>query len=249
MKILYWNELLNNNTPYFSKGCGISIGSFDGLHKGHRLLLSSLKQAAQKNNILCGCFTFYRPLPSIKKNNEYSGDISTLSQRLQLFEELGMDFVIIAEFNRDFAKNTGTQFLELLINHCNLKLLAEGVDFRCGYKGATGVSEIKEFCTKNNLQAIFVEPVFYQDGDVTQRVSSSNIRALIQKGCFSLVKDLLQRNYQLDLSAFKNNEIQKSDIIQVLPFSGIYKNEKDVTLKIDENSLKLSSYVTNFCFQ
>ena len=231
MKIFYWNDLINKKgDEFFLSKTGISIGSFDGLHKGHRVLLNSLVENCKKNQFKSGVVSFLRPLPSIKHSGDYSGDISTLSQRLALFETLGIDFVILVDFDNSFASLKGVDFFDLLVKYCNLSLLAEGVDFRCGYKGATDVSAIKYWANQNNVQCVFVNPVFYMEGtDEEERVSSSFIRQMIQKGFFTTVCNLLQRPFELDLET-----INQTGNTQVLPHDGIYsvKDEKNELQRI-----------------
>ena len=215
MKIFYWNDLQNQKDDFFSATkTGISIGSFDGLHKGHRVLLKTLVENCSKNKWKSGVVTFERPLPSIKHSSDYSGDISTLSQRLSLFESLGIDFVVIADFTEDFASLKGVDFLSLLVKQCNMAFLAEGVDFRCGYKGATDTSAIKYWASQNKVQCQFVNPVFYMEGtDQEERISSSFIRQMVQKSFFTTVCQLLERPYEIDLETIK--KIGKCN--QVLP--------------------------------
>ena len=240
MKIFNWPEITNTQRnadadAFFSAGTGISTGSFDGLHKGHRVLLNTLTDQCKKNQLLPGIVTFTRPLPSIKHSQDYQGDISTLQQRLDLFESMGISFVIVVDFDQDFAALSGTQFFELLVKHCNMKLIAEGVDFRCGYKGATDTQAISYFCRQNNIMPFFVPPVFYKEGtDEEERISSSYIRGMIQKGFFSTVEELLERKYMLEVE-YAN---------QIIPPDGIYhcKNEKceDVRVIIDNKNLSIS---------
>ena len=233
MKIFYWEDIKSSAD---SKGSGISIGSFDGLHQGHRLLLKTLVDSCKSKKLIPGVFSFSRPLPSIKHSQDYQGDLTTLNQRLGLFEEVGIEFVVLCDFDSAFASASGADFLSALKASVNLKLLCEGVDFRCGYKGATDVSAIRYWAEKNEVQTAFVEPVYYKPGtDEDERISSSYIRTMILKGFFSTVTELLERPYEIDLSIQELKE-QKTEVKgkvifpllafkQVIPAKGIYHVE------------------------
>ena len=215
--------ILIKNDAFFEGGTGLSVGSFDGLHKGHRILLKSLVDGCKKKSLKSGVVSFLRPLPSIKHSGDYKGDVSTLNQRLQLFEELGIDFVILVDFDDSFSSMMGADFLGILHNACNMELLAEGIDFRCGYKGATDTQAIKYWGQKNKVECIFVDPVFYREGtDEEERISSSYIRQMIQKGFFATVEELLERPFEIDLSVLNKGESAGQKIVQVLPPDGIY---------------------------
>lgn len=256
MKIFSWADIQNSlitgkQDDFFAPGTGISVGSFDGLHKGHRTLLSRLLQNSKADGLLSGVLTFARPLPSIKNNSNYSGDVTTLEQRLRLFEQLGLDFAIVVDFTKDFAELSGQEFLSILIKTCNLKLLAEGVDFRCGYKGSTDVAAIKVFAETNNLKVVFVEPVYYTILGKQERVSSSLVRQLIIQGETSVVEQLLERKYELDLPEALTT-IQKSKINQVIPPAGSFccksKAGLPVTVQISEKNILLSSAAQKIFF-
>lgn len=206
MQIFSWNDILTSlNTgkenPFFSEGCGICVGSFDGLHKGHQFLLKKMIDSCKKNELKAGAVTFTRPLPAIKHPEDYKGDICTLNQRISRLEKIGLDFIILVDFDETFASMLGSDFFTILVNVCNLKLVAEGCDFRCGYKGAMDVQALKYFCEKNEINSIFINPVYYDSenakiytpddavyseiisnpSETIQRVSSSHIRELLQK--------------------------------------------------------------------
>lgn len=215
MQIFSWNDIQTSlNTgkenPFFSEGCGICVGSFDGLHKGHQFLLKKIIDSCKKNELKAGAVTFTRPLPAIKHPEDYKGDICTLNQRISRLEKIGLDFIILVDFDETFASMLGSDFFTILVNVCNLKLIAEGCDFRCGYKGAMDVQALKYFCEKNEINSIFINPVYYDSenakiytpddaiyseiisnpSETIQRVSSSHIRELLQKN-FRTTADLL----------------------------------------------------------
>lgn len=257
VKVFTWNDILTFlNTgvedAFFAQGTGISVGSFDGLHKGHRTLLNTLVENCKKQKLLSGVVSFKRPLPSIKHSDDYKGDISTLEQRLELFEQLEIDFAIIVDFTDDFASMLGADFLNILVNACNMELLAEGIDFRCGYKGATDAQAIKYFAQKNNIRTVFVEPVYYQPGtEIEERISSSYIRNMILKGFFTTCNELLERSYEIRMNT-NELEIPCASINQVIPPKGIYhcKNKKtdDIRVEISDQKIILSKNTSEIIF-
>ena len=250
MKVFSWNNIIDFlNTgiqnEFFANGVGISVGCFDGIHKGHRVLLNTLVEQCKTRKLKSGVVTFSRPLPSLKHSDDYCGDISSLDNRLSLFEELGIDFAIVVDFDDEFSSQLGSDFLNILVNSCNMELLAEGVDFRCGYKGATDAQAIKYFGEKNNVKTVFVEPVYYKEGtDEEERISSSYIRGMVKKGFFQTVCELLNRPYEIDLSNYKKEKkgnkvlILRNECIQALPPEGVYRvideNKTEIRLKIDK---------------
>lgn len=246
MKVFNWNDISTNPqtaAELKAAGTGISIGSFDGIHSGHRKLLETLVANCHKEKLQAGVVTFSRPLPSIKHSSDYAGDLTTLQQRLEIFKQFNLDFVIVVNFDQTFAARSGTEFLDLLIQLCNLKILAEGVDFRCGYKGATDTQAIRYWAQNSGVETFFVDPVYYREGtDEEERISSSYIRTMIMKGFFTTAQDLLHRPYELDFSDLEMEaaekgklKISKSKILQVLPPQGVYhcKNESGAEIRME----------------
>ena len=244
MKLYTWNDILSilngDTTADFlnGKGTGISTGCFDGLHKGHRKLLTALTEACRAKGLVAGVVTFSRPLPGIKHSDDYLGDLTTLNQRLSLFEGLGIDFAIIVDFDDSFASMMGADYLNILLNVCNMELLAEGIDFRCGFKGATDAQAIRYWAEKNKVETIFVDPVYFREGtDEEERISSSYIRTMLSRGFFTTAQELLERPYELDIAAFKRD----SQSTQLLPPDGLYRteNEKGELVRLEIKSGKI----------
>ena len=241
MKIYTWNDILailnGDSNENFPK-TGISTGCFDGLHKGHRKLLSALIDACRAKGLSAGVVTFARPLPGIKHSNDYKGDLTTLNQRLNLFEQLGIDFAIIVDFDDSFASMMGADYLNILLNVCNMEFLAEGIDFRCGFKGATDAQAIRYWAEKNNVETVFVDPVYFKEGtDEEERISSSYIRTMLSRGFFTTACELLERPYEIDIAALRRD----SQSAQLLPPDGLYRTENEkgelVRLEIKEHKI------------
>lgn len=247
MKIFCWEEIYNlfscsfeeikNSTDsFFLDGTAISVGCFDGPHLGHKFLFSSVLKYSKDNHLKSGLVTFLRPLQSLKFKNEYLGDIATLNQRLSEYEKLGFDFVVVIDFSSDFSKMEGTYFLSILTKVCNMKFLAEGKDFRCGYKGSCSMENILEFAKENNIVAHFPDLVFFDK----KRISSSDVRKHIYNADFDLVQKFLERSYELDVTDVKMEikentfSFNREDIKQVLPKLGMYDvfvNKPDLRLR------------------
>ena len=239
MEIFDWKDIDSfSKTQFFKQGTGVSVGSFDGLHLGHRVLLEKLVLFCSKCNLSSGLVTFSRPLPSIKHSDDYTGDISTLSQRLRFFEQLGIDFVFVVDFDQEFAALKGSDFLTMLHQKLNMNLIAEGIDFKCGYKGATAAQAIKYWAEQNKVEFSFIDPVYYTEpGGNLERVSSSYIRQMINKGFFTRATELLSRPYEIDIDEIR----REGQSFQVLPPDGFYQtvneNGEQVRLEIKKNQI------------
>lgn len=192
MKVFVWNEILNgaeyeSALNYFSKGTALTIGSFDGPHLGHLTLFKEVLRFSRQNNLLSGVISFKKPLPAFKHSDNYMGDISTLEERISVFEKLGFDFCVIIEFNEEFANIEGSAFFETLRDFMKMKFIAEGEDFKCGHRGAFGKNQIETFCRDNTIDFSFL-PLLKRNGE---RISSSKIRELLHEDFISEANELL----------------------------------------------------------
>lgn len=193
MLVLNWQDLFkdgfsfgNAKSDVFSRGTALSVGSFDGPHRGHFAIFEKIIACASLSK---GIVTFEKSLSSVKQGKDYKGDISSLDERLGVFRNLGFDFVLVINFDEDFRKIEGEEFFRILKDKLNMKYIVEGVDFRCGHKGAFSKPEIERFCNENGIGCLFIELV-KDDG---KRISSSLIRALLEKNLVKKADELLGR--------------------------------------------------------
>lgn len=175
MVIFSWDDIQNNKfISYFGfQKSVITIGVFDGIHTGHKMLLNTVLQ--DKNKKLTGIVTFNDRIFSLKKTSEKP--IFPIEKRLSLFNRMGFDFVILLDFTEDIAGIDGIDFLNNLFEKCGLSKIVEGTDFNLGKGGKTGKDEIVAFCQSRNIDSQFIPAVLYKG----KRISSTYIRGLLEK--------------------------------------------------------------------
>lgn len=212
MKVFSWDDL-GSVKSYLSQNsiqstC-LTIGGFDGNHLGHQVLFEKVLSKKNEEKSFCaGVVTFARSPRGSKSENFYKGDLSTLSQKIQYFEKQGFDFCLIINFDSEFKKTLGIDFFDRLLGYCNMKFLSVGQDFRCGYKGSMGITEISEYFEKNNLDLSICKDVILDN----QRISSTLIRDFIFEGDIANAKKYLGRNYVLDCSEIKWKLLKEDEL-------------------------------------
>ncbi|MBR4011970.1 MAG: FAD synthetase family protein [Spirochaetaceae bacterium] len=234
IKLFSWNDVLvaskdkNHLLSQFTKkGSALSVGGFDGPHLGHKELFQQVIDYKTKNNVVAGVVTFKFPPKAAKNPTDFSGELSSINLKLEYFEEIGFDFIVLIDFSCDFSKIKGRDFLAFLKNSCSMQFLVAGSDFRCGYKLDTGILQISEFAAQNGISFNVVEDYLFQG----KRISSTIIRDFVQKGELEKASKLLGRAYALDLRnalVQENKEtsqlqIANSSVIQLLPPVGKYQ--------------------------
>lgn len=224
MKIIYWDDLIKGENIY-PQGSAISIGGFDGPHRGHERILSAVLKAARKDGIPAGIITFFRSPRSVKAGNMYAGDVSTLEMRLRKFAEQGFSFTVLIDFSADFARMKGTVFFDILIKTICIKYLAVGSDFTCGYRHDTGVGDLQRLARERGFCFDSIEQLYSARHE---RISSSAIRQAVEQADFALAKDLLGYPFFLDVAKIVQRTengvwaVEKAAVTQILPQNGQY---------------------------
>jgi riboflavin kinase/FMN adenylyltransferase len=146
----------------------VTVGMFDGLHLGHRALIERLKENAEGLKTLI--FTF--------GVGDETRSIYTTDEKKALLCETGVDYAFLQQFTPAFSKTDREDFILLLKDQYNMKVMAAGEDFRFG-KGALGDAEyLKKNAGRLGIKTVIVPPVFMEG----EKVSSTRIRALIAEG-------------------------------------------------------------------
>jgi riboflavin kinase/FMN adenylyltransferase len=172
----------------------MTVGVFDGIHRGHRALIDAICRRGQDHTPTV--VSFRRSPKELLRPREWQGDILSLGRRLAIFEDLGVGAVILIDFSVDFSRLGGNEFIVLLRRWGNLGYMALGGHFRCGYDLDTGAAEIKAVNESVGVPTEVLAPVRDDAGPV----SSSRIRQAIIRGDIPHAEALLGRNVEIDFS-------------------------------------------------
>lgn len=158
----------------------VSIGKFDGVHAGHRAVVSELKSLAEHDGLAAVVVTFDRhPLALLSPKDCPKALVST-EQKLGLLAETGLDATLVLEFNRALAALSPEQFVQdILVNALRARRVLVGRDFRFGARGAGDVDLLVRLGQRDGFDVRLIEDV---RPDNARRVSSTWIRELLADG-------------------------------------------------------------------
>ncbi len=168
-----------------------ALGFFDGVHLGHRDMLARARSLAEKRGIEFALFTFSSESRKLKGGG---GRIYDTKTRLTLFEELGIQRVILCDFD-DVCDISHECFVkDILIGALNTTVAVSGFNFRYG-KGAEGTAEtLAQQMEKYARYACIVPPYFTEDGEI---LSTTKIKLALARGDIGLANALLGSPYFL----------------------------------------------------
>jgi riboflavin kinase/FMN adenylyltransferase len=185
---------LQDAAPGLERKTAMTIGVFDGLHRGHQALIERIVR--KRPSLVPAVVTFKQNPKAALKKPGWTGDLLSLNRRLAFFENLGVEVVILIDFSLNFSKMAGKDFIDLLIRWGNPLFMAIGAGFHCGRHMDTGAAHIKAGMNGAGISVDVVESVL--EGSNT--VSSSRIRSAIAEGNMSRAALLLGRNVEIDVS-------------------------------------------------
>ncbi len=189
MEVLEINERALN-----FKNSVITIGSFDGIHLGHRKLMEITKDSAAKLNSVSVVLTFHpHPLRVLHPERKIHL-ITTFEKKVELIEETGIDYLIYIKFTPEFANMPPEDFIKNIIaKKLNPVKMIVGHDFGFGAKKSGGIPLLEKLSDEMGFGLEVVEPVVI-DGEI---VSSTLIRRLVAAGRVCAANRFLGRYYSV----------------------------------------------------
>lgn len=189
-------ELLRgiHNLKTEHQGCVLSIGNFDGVHLGHRAVLSRLLVEAKRLNVPATVMTFEPQPAELFAGENAPARLSRLRDKFLQLEKQGLDRLLCVSFTHQFANISAQQFIEqLLIKKLDVKFLVIGDDFHFGYQRKGDFQLLKEAGEKYGFEVVDTQSLMQQE----HRVSSSRIRDAIALGDLQQAAVMLGRKYSI----------------------------------------------------
>lgn len=172
----------------------ITIGTFDGVHIGHRKILERLINDAKKTGLQSTVLTFFpHPRMVLQKDTEIKL-LNTIQEKINILELIGLDCLIIQPFTMEFSRLSATEFVrDILVNKLNSKKIIIGYDHRFGRNRNANIQDLITFGNALNFE---VEEIAAEEiNDVS--VSSTKIRNALINGDIKTANDYLGYNYML----------------------------------------------------
>ncbi len=218
-------KILIGKKDSITRGSVCSIGSFDGVHRGHQEIVVYLKRLASSEKRV-GIITFI-PLPFFVLKSAPIMYLNLRKEKEKIFKELGVDFIYYFKFTKKFSQLKPADFIELIAANISPSTVAVGENFHFG-KGREGSAQLLKLLAKDKF-AVHILPRVVDEGTI----SSTRIRELLLLGHIKAVNKLLGRRYTISGKVIRgkgkgtrlgfptiNIRVAKE---KLLPLHGIYK--------------------------
>ena len=171
----------------------VTIGVFDGVHIGHRMLIDRMLEEAGTRGLSGGVLTFHPSPIKVLRPDVPFAYIESLEQRVEHLREAGALFTAVIDFTSELTQVSAADFCQLLYEAAGMRLLVVGEDFALGRGREGDVARLRELGAEIGFEAIGV-PLLRPSADL---VSSTRIRALLATGAMETVQALLGRPFSM----------------------------------------------------
>ncbi|AIM60596.1 riboflavin biosynthesis protein RibF [Cellulophaga lytica] len=172
----------------------ITIGTFDGVHIGHKKILERLINSAKLLEIESTVLTFFPHPRMVLQQDSNIKLLNTIEEKEMILSNLGLDFLIIHPFSKEFSRLSAIEFVrDILVNKLNTKKIIIGYDHRFGRNRNADINDLKNYGTTFDFS---VEEITAQEIDDVS-VSSTKIRKALAEGDVSKANSYLGYNYML----------------------------------------------------
>ncbi len=209
----------------------ITIGTFDGVHMGHKVILDRLNKISSRQKGKSILITFFpHPRHVLHKEDQEMRLINTLDEKKELLEKAGLDILIINKFTKDFSRIKSVNFVrDILVDQLKVDTLVIGYDHHFGRNREGSINELEGLAELYGFDIEMVPPQLFQD----IAVSSTKIRKLLETGEIERANHYLGYNFFINGKVVKGNGIGKkinfptaniliNNELKIIPCDGVY---------------------------
>lgn len=180
-------------TPTLTQASAIALGTFDGLHLGHRQVIAGMQAHAQAQGLARWVYTFKNHPAEVLRPEKTPLLLTTWQEKITLLQQLGpLEGIVLQSFDQDFSEISPEAFVEeILVKQMQTRQITVGYNFRFGHR-ARGDVELLSAMGQQLGFAVEVIPAQQHAGEV---VSSTRIRALLAQGELAAALELLGQQY------------------------------------------------------
>jgi riboflavin kinase/FMN adenylyltransferase len=228
-------KIYNKLSDFEPKGNAVvTTGTFDGIHVGHQKIIQRLREKAKEINGETVLLTFWpHPRLIISPNDDNLKLLTTIDEKTEILEKLGIDHFVVLPFTREFSELSSEKYIEeILLQGLGTKAMVIGYDHRFGKNREGGIDYLRQHSERFKIE---IEEISRQElENIT--ISSTKIRNAILTGDVKTANELLGRNYQFSGPVVKGRQlgrtigfptanIQVQKKYKLIPKNGVYATQ------------------------
>ena len=197
--------------------CALTVGTFDGVHRGHQTLVARLKREADARDLPCAALTFVDMPYCLFKPDECSPLLTLADEKIEAFSQTPLDHLFIVPFTREIAEQSARKFMGYWREMIGLSFFVGGPDFALGRGREGDIAALKTLGSELGFETLALEGKLLENG---APISSTRSRGIIEAGQVELARQFLGRPYQMTGRVVSGDQIGRTigvPTINILP--------------------------------
>ncbi|MHC4445574.1 MAG: bifunctional riboflavin kinase/FAD synthetase [Planctomycetota bacterium] len=236
-------------------GVVLTIGNFDGVHRGHQAIIAAGRKQAQAQNTQMVAMTFHPHPAAILTPQRIPGSLTTLEQKIALLQNAGAEYVVVAQSKPEFFIISANEFItDVIMAKFKPKIIVEGASFRFGKRRQGNVETLAQAAETYGFDVQIIEPVNVAlSGPAETPISSSLIRNLVSSGTVDQAAICLGRPFTLigpvvpGVGRGKKLGFPTANLkieSQLIPAEGIYAGRAEIDNQPHPAAISIGRYPT-----
>ncbi len=245
-------KIVKNIAEYSdAMGLTMSLGMFDGVHKGHQEIIKKLKKHSETHQLESALLTFWPHPRKVLQPEVEIKLLNTLEEKLQLLERFGIQKIFLQEFNDDFRNLSGEDFVkQILLDKLHMKHIVIGYDHHFGKNKSGNFELLEKMASENNFVVEETKAVLVNE----LAVSSTKIRNALSEGDIITANEFLGYHYPVSGTVVGGKKIGRTigyptanidvDPIKLLPKNGAYIVDVELNGQMHKGMLSIGTNPT-----